>query len=147
MASLVAFGLDRRVDVSYFAVILFFTAMGTWWLALYAAHFGYDPLGLVQRQGETCSPGQVAQNAVLRQASQIDLALYGFGLFAVFLFMPDAWTETYAFGRTLTPLLLLLLLVSISKRRWLPALPIAMVTPSILLVYAAHIGSAVVRRH
>jgi peptidoglycan/LPS O-acetylase OafA/YrhL len=84
----------------------------------------------------------VAQNAALRQASPINLALYGFGLFAVFLFMPDAWTETYAFGRTLTPLLLLLLLVAISRRRWLPALPIAMVTPSNLLVYAAQIYHA-----
>jgi hypothetical protein len=43
MASLAAFGQDMRVDVSYFSVILFFTALGTWWLALYAERFGYDP--------------------------------------------------------------------------------------------------------
>jgi hypothetical protein len=84
----------------------------------------------------------VARNAVLRQASRIDLALYGFGLLAAFLFLPDAWTDSYGFGRTLTPLLLLFLLISISKRKWLPALPIAMVTPSILLVYLAQIYRA-----
>jgi hypothetical protein len=84
----------------------------------------------------------VGRNAVLRRAGQMDLTLYGFGLLAAFLFMPDAWTESYAFGRTLTPLLLLLLLVSISTHKWLPALPIAMVTPSILLVYAAQIYHA-----
>jgi hypothetical protein len=44
MASLAAFGVDKRVDVPYFAVILFFTGLGTWWLALYAGHFGHDPL-------------------------------------------------------------------------------------------------------
>jgi hypothetical protein len=38
--------------------------------------------------------------------------------------------------------LLLLLLVSISKREWMPALPMAIVTPSILLVYAAQIYHA-----
>jgi hypothetical protein len=84
----------------------------------------------------------VARNAVLRKASRIDLALYGFGMLAAFLFLPDAWTDSYAFGRTLTPLLLFLLLVSLSKRQWLPALPMAMVTPSILLVFAAQIYHA-----
>lgn len=279
MASLVAFGSDKRVDVSYFAVILFFTGLGTWWLALYARHFGYDPLlglafllvpavltsldrmvidialaalcvgwawynigekpvavwfvlaaaGLARDTGLILVAAQViwtfrksgfrrsliiatsalplllwhyyvalhltassfqsenlfpfsgllprflhpnhyslptpvviaatltdyvalggivvavvlvARNAVLRQASQIDLALYAFGLLTAFLSAPDVWAESYGFGRIFSPLLSLLLLVSISKREWLPALPMAMVTPSILLVYAAQIYHA-----
>lgn len=281
MASMAALGSDARVDVSYFAVILFFAGLGTWWLALYARHFGYDPLlglafllvpavltslermvidialaalcvgwawysigekpvalwfvlaaaalardtGLILVAAQviwtfrksgfgrssmmatsalplvlwhyyvslhlTASSFQsqnlfpfsglflrllhpnhypfplpiifaitltdyvalggivaavvlVAQSAVLRRASQIDLALYGFGVMAAFLSAPDVWTESYGFGRIFSPLLLLLLLVSLSRRQWLAALPIAMVTPSILLVYAGQIGRAIV---
>jgi hypothetical protein len=274
MANLIALGADRRVDTCYFAVILLFTGLGTWWLALYAAHFGHNPLfgvafllvpavlisldrmvidvslaalciawawySVTQRSaavwlvlaaaalaretglillaaqflwlmgrseyrrslvtGTAALPAVIwhsyvalhfpaihfqtpnlipfsgfvirvlhptpyplwrpvsialtltdylalggillalvliARNAALRRVGQIDLALYGFGLLAASFSRPDLWAEPYGFGRTLTPLLLLLALSSLSKHRWLYALPISMVTPAILLVYAA----------
>ena len=52
-----------------------------------------------------------------------------FSLLAIFLNSPGAWTEVYAFGRTLSPLLLLLGMVGLSKRNWIYALPLALTVP------------------
>jgi hypothetical protein len=52
-----------------------------------------------------------------------------FALLAMFLNSPGAWTEVYAFGRTLSPLLLFLALAGLWRRNWLYALPLGLVIP------------------
>lgn len=56
-------------------------------------------------------------------------AIYLFALLAMFLYSPGAWTEVYAFGRTLSPLLVFLALASLPKGSWIYALPLCLVIP------------------
>lgn len=110
--------------------------------------------GLVAR---TLHPAQYAlSSAWLRKAAALDyLAVLGiwlalilvlvrprmtmlratglaFAAVAIFLAQPQAWGETYAFGRTLSPLLLFPALEGIAKRRWWTLVPLALVVPRVL---------------
>jgi hypothetical protein len=64
-----------------------------------------------------------------REFSPVAVAVYFFTLLAMFLESPGAWTEIYAFGRTLSPLLIFLCLFGLSKRTWIYAVPLALVVP------------------
>ena len=64
------------------------------------------------------------------------IAVYGFMALMAMLGSPDVWAEVYGFGRTLTPLLLLLALASMVNRRLVWAMPLLLVTPRIALQYA-----------
>jgi hypothetical protein len=64
-----------------------------------------------------------------RASGAIECCIYVFTIFAAFIFSPGAWTEVYAFGRTLSPLVLLLALYGLPKRNWSYLLPIALVIP------------------
>lgn len=67
--------------------------------------------------------------AGLRDWSPGPIACYAFMLLAIFLYSPGAWTEVYAFGRTLSPLLLLVGLYGLSKRQWIYGLPLCLLIP------------------
>ena len=67
--------------------------------------------------------------AFRREWGPLELSVYGFALLAMFLLSPGAWTEVYAFGRTLTPLLLFAGLRALVTRNWVYALPLALVVP------------------
>jgi hypothetical protein len=64
-----------------------------------------------------------------REFGPIEAGVCAFSLLAIFLNSPGAWTEVYAFGRTLSPLLLLLGMLALSKRNWIYALPLALAVP------------------
>jgi UDP-N-acetylmuramyl pentapeptide phosphotransferase/UDP-N-acetylglucosamine-1-phosphate transferase len=63
------------------------------------------------------------------------VAMCGFALLMALLGREDAWSEVYAFGRTLTPLVLLLALTAFRERRLAPALPFVLVTPRIAIQF------------
>jgi hypothetical protein len=80
----------------------------------------------------------------VRMASQrltnaIVTCIYLFTLFAAFLFSPGAWEEVYAFGRTLSPLLVLLAIWGLPKRSGIYLLPIALVVPRTLIQLAPQV--------
>ncbi|HYL35303.1 MAG TPA: hypothetical protein VEV17_05280 [Bryobacteraceae bacterium] len=64
-----------------------------------------------------------------RLAGPVEFGIYCFVIFAAFLFSPGAWAEVYAFGRTLSPLLILLGIYGLSKRYWIFTLPLLLVVP------------------
>lgn len=55
---------------------------------------------------------------------------------AVFLAQPQAWGETYSFGRTMSPLLVCVALAGVRKRKWWALAPLAMVLPRVVLQLA-----------
>jgi len=63
----------------------------------------------------------------------------------MFLYSPGAWTEVYAFGRTLSPLLLFLVLAGLWKRSWIYALPLCLVIPRTAIQLAPQVSG--VLRH
>ncbi len=68
-----------------------------------------------------------------RRTGLIEMCAYGFAFGAVWLGKEDIWGGAYEFGRTMSPLLLLLGLVAARDQKPLFALPIALVLPRILL--------------
>jgi hypothetical protein len=74
-----------------------------------------------------------------RMSGPAETCIYAFTLLALFLDSPGAWTEAYAFGRTLSPLLLLLALHGLANRSWMSGLPLAMVTPRVLIQMAPQV--------
>jgi len=64
-----------------------------------------------------------------RLAGPVEMSIYCFTVFAAFLFSPGSWTEVYAFGRTLSPLLVLLAVYGLSKRNWILLAPVLLVIP------------------
>jgi len=64
-----------------------------------------------------------------REFSPVAAAIYTFAFLAMFLDSPGAWTEIYAFARTLSPLLILLALFGLSRQSWISAAPLALVVP------------------
>ncbi|MGH9659772.1 MAG: hypothetical protein ACRD96_14580, partial [Bryobacteraceae bacterium] len=72
--------------------------------------------------------------ALARRTEPLPLALGLYALVAIFLGRDDAWRDVYAFGRTLTPLLLLLPLASPSRYSVIPWLAVA---PRILLQFVS----------
>jgi len=71
-----------------------------------------------------------------KKAGAVTIPILAFAAVAAFLNLHEIWDDAYAFGRVLTPLLLLLALVAIPKRRWAMALPLLLVTPRILMQFA-----------
>ena len=78
---------------------------------------------LIPIRGKTAEPGTIA--------------ILGLAVMAVFLERGDVWTEAYAFGRVLSPLLLLLALAAVPRRLWTMALPLLLVVPRVALQFAA----------
>jgi hypothetical protein len=81
-----------------------------------------------------------ARLASQRASGPVECCIYVFTIFAAFIFSPGAWTEVYAFGRTLTPLLLLLALYGLPKRNWSYVLPIALVIPRTAIQLGPQLG-------
>jgi hypothetical protein len=69
---------------------------------------------------------------VQARATPIRAAAVAFAGVAVFLAQPQAWGETYAFGRTMSPLLIFVALAGIERRWWWALTPMVMVLPRIL---------------
>lgn len=68
-----------------------------------------------------------------RPLTERELAPLLFVLPVLFLASGDPWEAVYSFGRTLAPLPLLLALDGLRGRRWPALLPVAMVTPRVVL--------------
>lgn len=68
-----------------------------------------------------------------KKVTPIEMAAVAFAVFLAFLAKPDIWAETYAFGRTLSPLLLMLGMGGIAGRSWWQLAPMGMVLPRIAL--------------
>jgi len=47
-------------------------------------------------------------------------------------FGPPFWIEAYAFGRILTPLLVMLALFGVWSRSWITLLPLVMIVPRVI---------------
>jgi hypothetical protein len=71
-----------------------------------------------------------------------EIAAVGFAAFASLLGKPDIWDSAYAIGRTLSPLLIVLMLIGLRDRQMVLALPIVLVLSRILLQYEAQIVPA-----
>jgi hypothetical protein len=82
----------------------------------------------------------VALAAALLWKGRRDLVVLAAGLFAVvfvaFLGQPQAWSGVYSFGRTMSPLLIWLVMAGLAARRWLFLTPLAMAIPRILFQLA-----------
>jgi hypothetical protein len=74
--------------------------------------------------------------ALRRRFGFLELACAMFAAFASILGKPDIWSDAYAFGRTLSPILIWLALIGISSRTWWYLAPVTMVMPRILFQYA-----------
>ena len=86
-----------------------------------------------------------ARLAWQRKWGPVEACICLFAILAISLYSPGAWTEVYAFGRTLSPLLVLLGLAAISQRNWIYALPICLVIPRTAIQLAPQAGG--VLRH
>lgn len=68
--------------------------------------------------------------------SAVAIVAYAFVALAALLNLAQFWTDAYGFGRTLTPLFLLLALRAIRDRRLTAALPVLLVIPRIAMQFA-----------
>ncbi len=88
---------------------------------------------------------QAVELARDHRTTPVAIAIYGYGLIAVFVKNPDVWADVYGFGRTLGPLLLLLALERFATRpQTAPAvgatfLPTALVDPRIVLQWGREV--------
>ncbi len=71
------------------------------------------------------------RQALLKKYKPEDLAVYLYALLAIFLSSTDAWSEVFAFGRTLAPLLILIGLRAFPNRSLAPMLPLMLVVPRV----------------
>ena len=76
------------------------------------------------------------RRAVQRSLTPLTIAIYLFAILAITLARGDAWSEVYAFGRTLTPLLFLSALDGLSVGRVWPAAAMLALDPRIALQMA-----------
>jgi hypothetical protein len=67
---------------------------------------------------------------------ELEGAALAFAATAIFLVQPQAWGETYSFGRTMSPLLICVALAGVRRHRWWTLAPLLMVLPRILLQLA-----------
>jgi hypothetical protein len=74
-----------------------------------------------------------ARRALARACTPVTLALYLFALLTIVLSKGQPWADAYAFGRTLTPLVLLAALDGLEMRTLLPASAILLIDPRIVL--------------
>jgi hypothetical protein len=63
----------------------------------------------------------------------LESSIYCFAFAIIWLGKADVWAGAYEFGRTTSPLLILLGLVGIRRRQWWYLLPLAFVLPRIFL--------------
>jgi hypothetical protein len=70
-----------------------------------------------------------------RPAGMLETCMAAFSLAMVLLGKADIWGGAYEFGRTMSPLLVLLMMLTISTREFRYVLPMALVLPRILLQY------------
>ena len=75
-----------------------------------------------------------------REWGPVQAAACLFALLAMFLYSPGAWTEVYAFGRTLSPLLVFVALAGVQQRDWIRTLPLCLVIPRTLIQLAPQLG-------
>jgi hypothetical protein len=68
-----------------------------------------------------------------RSSGLIEMCLYAFATLALFLGKEDIWAGAYEFGRTLSPILILLALLAVRDKMWLHVAPLLCVLPRILL--------------
>jgi hypothetical protein len=74
-----------------------------------------------------------------RRWGLIELTAITCAVFAATLGKLDLWSSAYATGRTQSPLLIMLGLLALRDRRWLPAFPLLLVAPRIALQYEAQL--------
>ena len=74
--------------------------------------------------------------ALKRKAGLLEYCAYSFAFAALWLGKADIWAGAYEFGRTMSPLLIVLGLISIRDRTWMLLLPLAATLPRILLQLA-----------
>jgi hypothetical protein len=70
-----------------------------------------------------------------RPLGLLEWCLAAFGLAVIWLGKADIWGGAYEFGRTMSPLLFLLMMLAVSTRQYRYLLPMAMVLPRIALQY------------
>jgi hypothetical protein len=90
-------------------------------------------LDLVALAGIAVALIWTARRAFQRAWTPVTIAIYLFALLALALNRGDAWSEAFAFGRTLTPLLLLATLDGMTIRSAVPALATLALDPRIVL--------------
>ena len=101
-----------------------------------ALAIGLDLLALA---GIALALGWALQRAFARARKPVTIAAYLFALLAITLSQAGAWSEVYAFGRTLTPLVLLSALDGLSIGSLVPALSILAIDPRIGLQWSGQI--------
>ena len=77
----------------------------------------------------------VAYLAFRRPLGVLEYCLVAFGLAVIWLGKADIWGGAYEFGRTMSPMLFLLMMLAISARQRRYLIPMAMVLPRIALQY------------
>ncbi len=82
----------------------------------------------------------VVQTIWRREWGPLQAAACLFALLAMFLYSPGAWTEVYAFGRTLSPLLVFVALAGVQQRDWIRILPLCLVIPRTLIQLAPQLS-------
>ncbi len=80
--------------------------------------------------------------ALHRRSGLIELTAIIFAAFASLLGKRDIWDSTYAVGRTVSPLLIMLALISLRERRPVYVAPILLMLPRIALQYEAQLLAA-----
>lgn len=98
--------------------------------AVAALATGLDYAGLA---GIVVAVALAARRALARRTGPMDFAIYLFALIAIFVSAPEAWADAYAFARGLTPLALLEAMDGMKERRWIAALPLALLIPRVAL--------------
>jgi hypothetical protein len=79
------------------------------------------------------------RRAVQRARTPVTMAIWLFAILAITLSGGDPWSEVYAFGRTLTPLLLLSALEGLTVGRVWPAAAMLAMDPRIALMMGGQI--------
>jgi hypothetical protein len=97
-----------------------------------AAAAMFDYLALI---GIWIALAMVARLAWSRAFGPVEAALYSFASGAVLLGKADIWAGAYEFGRTMSPMLILLALLGLRRRALQLLLPLACVLPRILLQF------------
>ena len=81
--------------------------------------------------------------AAKRQFGALETAAIVFAIFAASLGKTDIWGSAYAFGRTMSPLLVLLGLIGLRDRKPILFLPMLLILPRIALQYEAGIRNVI----
>jgi len=92
-------------------------------------------LDLLALAGVAGAIAWTVRQALRRTWSPVAIALYLFAILTITLAPGDPWSEVYAFGRTLTPLLLLASLDGLFAGSTLPLVAMLALTPRIGLQF------------